>query len=79
MSKRDKEMRAEYDFSSGVRGKHAAKLKSGHTTIVTLKDGSSRSYTTRPIILDRELQAVFKTSKAVNKALRGLLELVPDR
>lgn len=72
-------MRAEYDFSSGVRGKHAAKLKNGHTTVVTRKDGSTETFATRPIILDRKLQTVFKTSKAVNKALHGLIDLVPDR
>lgn len=79
MSKKDKVMRAEYDFSSGVRGKHAAKLKNGHTTVVTRKDGSTETFATRPIILDRKLQTVFKTSKAVNKALHGLIDLVPDR
>lgn len=79
MSKKDEEMRAEYDFSAGVRGKHAAKLKNGHKSVVTRKDGSVETIVTRPIILDHELQSVFKTSKAVNKALRGLIDLVPDR
>jgi hypothetical protein len=79
MSKKNKEMRTEYDFSGGVRGKHAARLKNGHKTVVTKVDGSTETYVTRPVILDRDLQSIFKNSKAVNKALRGLVELVPER
>jgi hypothetical protein len=79
MGKSNKEMRDEYDFSGGVRGKHAARLKNGHKTIVTKADGSAETYVTRPVILDRDLQSIFKDSKAVNKALRGLIELVPER
>ena len=79
MSKKVKEMRDEYDFSSGVRGKHVRALKNGHKTIVNKTDGTVEVLTTKPIILDREIQAVFRDSKAVNKALRGLIDLVPER
>ena len=72
-----KTMKREYDFSQGVRGKHIAKLKNGHKTIVTKKGGATEVFVTRPIILDTDLQKVFKTSRAVNKALRGLIELLP--
>ena len=78
MSKKDKEMRDEYDFSNGIRGKHIRALKNGHQTTVTKADGSIENSTTRPIILDRDLQAIFRDSKAVNKALRGLIDLVPE-
>jgi hypothetical protein len=52
-------MRAEYDFSSGVRGKYA------------LSYGSA----TNVILLDPELSAAFPDSKAVNDALRELLAI----
>ncbi len=72
-------MRVEYDFSGGVRGKHAKLLKKGHKTIVHKVDGSAVITETRPIILDPEVRKYFPTSKAVNKALRGLIELVPEK
>jgi hypothetical protein len=78
MSKKDKK-KTEYDFSGGVRGKHIGRLKNGHKTIVSKANGSTETYVTRPVILDPDLQQVFKDSKAVNKALRGLLDLVPQR
>lgn len=67
-------MREEYDFSKGVRGKHAASLQNGHTTIIHKSDGSSVIREARPIILDPDLQARFPNSEAVNKALRSLIE-----
>ena len=78
MSKKDKKS-TEYDFSAGVRGKHVGRLKNGHKTIISKANGSTKTYITRPVILDRDLQQIFKDSKAVNKALRGLLDLVPQR
>ncbi len=74
MSKTGKQERAEYDFSDGVRGKHSGRLKNGHKTIVTKRSGSTETYVTRPVILDRDVQSVFKDSKAVNKALRSLID-----
>jgi len=52
------EMRAHYDFSAGVRGKYAARLAKGANVVV----------------LDRDVAKVFRTSKAVNDALRVLAE-----
>lgn len=34
------EMRSEYDFSKGVRGKHAKEMLAGYTMTVHEKDGS---------------------------------------
>ena len=79
MSKVGKQARAEYDFSGGVRGKHTDRLKNGHKTIVTKRRGATETFVTRPVILDRDVQSVFKDSKAVNKALRKLIEGVPNR
>jgi len=50
-------MRAEYDFSGGVRGKYAARYGRG----------------TNVVLLEPELAAAFPDSKSVNAALRKLL------
>ena len=51
------EMRPEYDFSQGVRGKYAARFARG----------------TNVVLLAPDVAEVFKTSKAVNDALRSQL------
>ena len=56
-------MRPEYDFSSGARGKYVARYREG----------------TNVIVLDPDVAREFKDSKAVNRALRGLLETAPSR
>ena len=56
-------MRPEYDFSKGVRNKYAARLKPGSQLVV----------------LDPDVAAAFGDAKAVNKALRALLEVAPAR
>ena len=62
------EMRPEYDFSGGVRGKHHEQYKAG----------------TNVVFLDSDVARVFKDSESVNRALRLLLDLAknqlpPDR
>ena len=52
------EMREEYDFSAGVRGKYAARFAAGSNVIV----------------LDPDVAAVFRDPQAVNSALRLLAE-----
>jgi hypothetical protein len=63
MSKTDKhdqddEMRSEYDFSDGVRGKYAERYAEGSNVVVLEPDVAER----------------FKTSEEVNRALRKLAE-----
>jgi hypothetical protein len=53
------DIRAEYDFSKGVRGKHASRYWEG-SNIVALAPDVAR---------------VFKNSDAVNAALRDLIEI----
>jgi hypothetical protein len=53
------EMRAEYDFSGGVRGKYANGYRRGVNVI----------------LLEPEVAAAFPDSKSVNDALRALLEI----
>ena len=62
------DMRAEYDFSAGVRGKHHEQYKAGANVA----------------LLDADIAKVFKDSESVNRALRLLLDLAksqvsPDR
>jgi hypothetical protein len=52
------EMRPEYDFSDGVRGKYAAHFARG----------------TNVVVLAPDVAEVFKTSRAVNDALRSQLK-----
>ena len=71
MNKKTEEMREEYDFSKGVRGKHAKALQSGHQTIIHKSDGSTVTRETRPIILEPDVQEYFSDAESVNQALRG--------
>lgn len=57
------EMRTEYDFSAGVRGKHHDQYKSG----------------TNVVFLDPDIAQVFKDSESVNRALRLLVELAKSQ
>ncbi len=79
MSKKPEKMRREYDFIKGVRGKHAASLAAGHTTIINKADGTTQTVETRPIFLESDVQAYFPDTKAVNQALRQLIALVPEK
>ncbi|MDQ3618883.1 MAG: hypothetical protein M3391_02000 [Actinomycetota bacterium] len=54
----DADMRAEYDFSDGVRGRYADRFAEGSNVVV----------------LDPDVAAEFKTRKAVNDALRAQLK-----
>ena len=53
------ELREEYDFSGGVRGKYAERYSEG----------------TNIVILDPDVAKVFRDSKSVNEALRALVEV----
>lgn len=63
----DDTLRAEYDFSGGVRGKHYQAYRAG----------------TNVVFLEPDVAKVFTDSESVNQALRLLLRLakdqVPDR
>jgi hypothetical protein len=55
----DTDMKAEYDFSKGVRGKYAKRYAEG----------------TNVVVLAADVAAVFPNSEAVNTALRALITL----
>lgn len=52
------DIRDEYDFSGGVRGKYAARFAQGSNVVV----------------LEPDVAAAFKTREAVNDALRDQIE-----
>ena len=56
-------MRAEYDFTGGIRGKHAAGFRAG----------------SRVVVLEPDVAKVFRDSKSVNETLRALADLARRR
>jgi hypothetical protein len=79
----DDEMRPEYDFSGGVRGKHCKVLREeGYIVRVYNDDGSVTERHVageRTVILDPDVYEYFPNSQAVNQALRTLISLVPAK
>jgi hypothetical protein len=71
------EMRKEYDFSGGVRGKHFKAYRQGHAVKINKQDGSVEvHYFTQEegaVMLDPDLKKHFPNSESVNKALRSLI------
>ena len=57
--RRTPEMRVDYDFSGGVRGKYVDRYRQG----------------TNVVLLDPELADAFPDSKSVNDALRALVAI----
>jgi hypothetical protein len=53
-------MRHEYDFSKGVRGKHAATYAEG----------------TNVVVLEADVAREFRTTEQVNEALRAVSKLI---
>ncbi len=53
------ELRPEYDFSKGVRGRHYEAYREG----------------TNVVLLEPDVARVFKDSESVNRTLRSLLDL----
>lgn len=79
----DDEMRAEYDFSGGVRGKHAQVLREeGYVVRIYNEDGTvSERYVTgeRMVLIEPDVYEYFPDAQSVNEALRGLISLVPAK
>ena len=62
-TKRANDMRAEYDFSSGVRGKYAKRYAKGANVVLLAPD----------------VAKVFPTAEAVNDSLRALAGILRRR
>jgi hypothetical protein len=62
-ARRDDEMRPEYDFSGGVRGKHHEAYRGG----------------TNVVFLEPDVAKVFTDSASVNRTLRLLVRLAKEQ
>ena len=79
----DDEMRPEYDFSGGVRGKHSQALREeGYIVRIYNDDGTAterRVVGERTVVLEPDVYEYFPDSQTVNQALRTLISLVPEK
>ncbi len=77
------EMLPEYDFSGGVRGKHAAQYQRGHTVNIRKTDGTTvvQHFTLEDgaVMLAPDVREYFSDSDSVNDALRALIGLIPQK
>jgi hypothetical protein len=75
-------MLPEYDFSEGVRGKHYQAHQRGYQVIVHKTDGTVevRDFALPEgiVVVDPDIRAYFPDSETVNRALRGLVDLIPQ-
>jgi len=72
-----------YDFSGGVRDKHYKALREeGYVIRVYEDDGTVTERSgvgERTVILEPDVYECFPNSDAVNRALRTLISLVPEK
>jgi hypothetical protein len=76
-------MRAEYDFMDGVRGKRYRAMQTGYTITIHKADGTTVTKDVMPkegvVILEPEVQSYFPDSESVNATLRTLIGLIPTK
>ena len=76
------DMLPEYDFSGQkpIRGKYHQLRKKGYTVRIHNEDGTVTEKHYGPMVaLDMDVAAYFPDSESVNKALRGLIALIPNK
>ena len=75
------DMAPEYDFRGGIRGKHARAYHQGHDVHIRKSDGTTivQHFTLAEgaVMLEPDVREYFPDSEAVNRALRGLITLIP--
>ena len=81
-----REMKDEYDFSKmkdGERGKYYRAYREGHTVEIVREDGGREIRTFQPeegaVMLDPDVREFFPDAESVNRALRSLIRLIPER
>jgi hypothetical protein len=76
-------MRTEYDFTGGVRGKHYRALRAGYRITIHKANGKTIVKDVVPkgdaVLLEPDVKAHFPDSESVNKALRCLIPLLSKR
>jgi hypothetical protein len=73
-------MRAEYDFSGGVRGKHYKSRLRGYVVRIHKADGTTEVREIDregSVVLEPDVRKHFPNSRAVNRALRKLIDSLP--
>jgi hypothetical protein len=74
-------MRSEYDFSKGIRGKHYRSRLRGYVVRIRKANGQIEEREIDregSVVLEPDVRKYFPNSKAVNRALRTLIELIPE-
>lgn len=83
MKPNDDAMRAEYDFTGGVRGKHYHAMQGGYTITVHKVDGTTLVKEVKPaegvVILEPDVRKYFPDSDSVNATLCSLIRLIPTQ
>jgi len=78
----DNNQSSPYDFSTGVRGKHAQAYQRGYQVVVHKIDGTTEvrdfAMPEGSVVLAPDVRAYFPNEEMVNRALRGLIELLPQ-
>jgi len=76
-------MRAEYDFKGGVRGKHYKAMQVGYTITIHKADGTTITKDVMPkegaVVIEPDIRAYFPDSESVNRALRCLIPMLPKK
>ena len=76
-------MRAEYDFTGGVRGKHYRAMQAGYTVTIHQADGTTVTQEVKPkkgaVLLAPDVREYFPDSESVNAALRSIIRLIPRK
>jgi hypothetical protein len=79
------DMLPEYNLEGkkAVRGKYAKAMQKGYSVRVLKEDGtvSVRDFVPKEnmVFLDPDVKAYFPDSESVNRALRSLIELIPEQ
>jgi hypothetical protein len=81
--RKNNNMRAEYDFRGGVRGKHYRTMRDGYIITIHKADGTTVVKDVMPkgdaVLLEPDVRAHFPDSESVNRALRCLIPLLPQK
>jgi hypothetical protein len=79
------EMLPEYDFTNkkGERGKYYLAYRQGHSVRIREADGSETvthfTLEEGAVMLEPDVKEYFPTSESVNRALRSLIALFPEK
>jgi hypothetical protein len=79
------DMLPEYDLKDkkGVRGKYAKAMQKGYSVRILNEDGTVTVQDFVPkdntVLLDPDVKEYFPDSESVNRALRSLIDLIPEK